>query len=558
MNHVLCDGGLCNRLNALIFALVLRRRSGTAWSVSWPRNGWCDAPFEALFSGPLPVDGRGILDYRAEQHQRLHLMHENQVGFDADRLVPTAALRGWDDALRLLESGQELVYFNSLLPDFVSLQDARTALAELQVEPSVALRAAEFIQRHAIGPDTVGLHIRKTDFGSLVDDALLFRHVQASPRRVFVCSDDAEVCARFASLPNCAVFPKTAYPQKRVPGGDWQTWTVDESGRRFPFNVQRSEQAVVDGLIDLLILSRTEMLPTSSSTFLGMAGLFQRAGFFDPALVAGPGGPAGVPARGHRAAANAGPTPAPPAAQAPVGAADLLDVIERIRPWQMADLAKVRVGAPADGGYVLPASALRSNLVVSIGIGEEVSFDDEMAGLGCAVLQFDHTIERSPSQAAGVRFHRAGWGPRDEGPLISLATMTRGIDWAQARHPVLKFDVEGAEWEALDALEAADLARFEILTGEFHDFHRLTDRAHLERVRRVLHKLGRTHRVVHVHANNAGGMVLLGGIPMPVLLELTWMRHDAARFHGHSTEPIPGPLDHPNLPQLPDLHLRAF
>ena len=76
--------------------------------------------------------------------------------------------------------------------------------------------------------------------------------------------------------------------------------------------------------------------------------------------------------------------------------------------------------------------------------------------------------------------------------------------------------------------------------------------------RRVLQKLGRTHRVVHLHANNAGGMVLLGGIPMPVLLELTFMRHDAARFHGHSTEPIPGPLDRPNLPQLPDLHLRAF
>jgi len=555
MNHVLCDGGLCNRLNALIFALILRRRSGTAWSASWPRNAWCGAPLGALFTSPLPVDERGILDYRAEQHLRLHLMHENQVGFDADRLVPTAALRGWDDALRLLESGQELVYFNSVLPDFVSLQDARAALAELQVEPSVALRAAEFIQRHAIGPDTVGLHIRKTDFGGLVDDALLFRHVQASPRRVFVCSDDAEVCARFASLPNCAVFPKTAYPEKRVPGGDWQTWTVDESGRRFPFNVQRSEQAVVEGLIDLLILSRTEMLPTSSSTFLGMAGLFQRTGFFDPARVARP---SDAPARGSRAAAEAATSAVPAAAQAPVGAADLLDLIEHIRPWQMADLTKVRVGAPADGGYVLPASALRSNLVVSIGIGEEVSFDDEMARQGCAVLQFDHTIERSPSREPGARFHRAGWGPRDEGPLVTLATMIRGIDWTQARHPVLKFDTEGAEWEALDATSSEDLARFEILTGEFHDFHRLTERSHLERVRRVLQKLGRTHRVVHLHANNAGGMVLLGGIPMPVLLELTFVRHDAARFHGHSTEPIPGPLDRPNLPQLPDLHLRSF
>jgi hypothetical protein len=123
---------------------------------------------------------------------------------------------------------------------------------------------------------------------------------------------------------------------------------------------------------------------------------------------------------------------------------------------------------------------------------------------------------------------------------------------------VLKFDVEGAEWEALDALAPQELARFEILAGEFHDFHRLGERAHFERVQRVFDKLAQTHRVVHLHANNAGGMVMLAGIPMPVLLELSFMRLDAARFHGHSTEPIPGPLDRPNLPQLPDLQLRAF
>jgi len=544
-HHVLCDGGLSNRLNALIFALVLRRRYGHEWAVSWPRNRWCEAPFAALFTGPLPVDERTILDYRAEQASRIHLMHENQVGFDEARLVPTSALRGWDDVRRLLELGPELVYFNSVLPDFVSLQDAREALAELQPEASIAARAADFVHRHAIGPGTVGLHIRKTDFGALVDDELLFRHVQASPRRVFVCSDDAAVNARFAQLPNCAVFDKTAYPEKSTEDGGWQAWTEDEAGRRFPFNVRRSAQAVVEGLIDLLILSRTEMLPTSSSTFLAMAGLFQRTGWFDPARLPGPAPRAPAPAA--RAAATG-----------PVGAEELLGLLERVRPWQMASHAKVRIGAPADGGYVLPESARRSNLVVSIGIGDEVSFDDEMARQGALVLQFDHTIERSPSAVPGIVFHRAGWGPRDEGPLRSLATMTRQIDWSKARHPVLKFDVEGAEWEALDALAPEELARFEILTGEFHDFHRLGERAHFERVQRVFDKLARTHRVVHLHANNSGGMVMLAGIPMPVLLELSFMRLDAARFHGHSTEPIPGPLDHPNLPQLPDLQLRAF
>jgi hypothetical protein len=74
----------------------------------------------------------------------------------------------------------------------------------------------------------------------------------------------------------------------------------------------------------------------------------------------------------------------------------------------------------------------------------------------------------------------------------------------------------------------------------------------------VFTKLCLTHRVVHMHANNAGGMVMLGGIPFPRLLELTFVRQSSASFHGHSNEPIPGPLDRPNVPQFPDLYLRAF
>ena len=60
MNHVLCDGGLCNRLNALIFALILQRKFGPLghdWQIAWPQNNWCGASFGSLFTSPLPQDG---------------------------------------------------------------------------------------------------------------------------------------------------------------------------------------------------------------------------------------------------------------------------------------------------------------------------------------------------------------------------------------------------------------------------------------------------------------------------------------------------------------------
>jgi hypothetical protein len=124
------------------------------------------------------------------------------------------------------------------------------------------------------------LHIRKTDFGDKVNDAELFRLVAGSPQRFFVCSDDAEVNARFSQLPNCSVFPKTHFPTKRVKDAAWQAWITDTEGRQFPYNIERSQEATVEGLVDLLILSRTTPVRASHSTFFTMALLFKNTGFF--------------------------------------------------------------------------------------------------------------------------------------------------------------------------------------------------------------------------------------------------------------------------------------
>ena len=55
MNIVMCDGGLANRLNALLFALILRRKFGHEWRIAWPLNNWCGAPLHSLFDAPLPT-----------------------------------------------------------------------------------------------------------------------------------------------------------------------------------------------------------------------------------------------------------------------------------------------------------------------------------------------------------------------------------------------------------------------------------------------------------------------------------------------------------------------
>ena len=565
MNVVLCDGGLSNRLNALVFALILQRRFGQAWRISWPVNNWCGAPLDSLLQPPLPHDELGLGHYR--QHDgRLMLMQENQLDFPPDRLQLHGGLRSFEAWQPLCERPDGIVYFHNLIPDWVPAHEVQETLRGLKLNADVERRARAFCEARRIdtapGTRAVGVHIRKTDFGGAVNDDQLFEQVRSSPRPHFVCSDDAEVNRRFGALPHCAVFAKTSFPEKRVKDAAWLHWNADDEGRQFPFNIERGATSVVEGLIDLLILSRTETLSTSGSTFLAMARLLQAAGVFQEPLAAPAPAPStqavAVPEPAAAPAAIPSPPHAPTMNPRPVTHAELFSLLNLIRPWQIASDVKVRLGSDGDGGYVMPSSSQRSNAVLSIGIGDEVSFDNQLAALGAQVLQFDHTIPASPSSHPRISFHRLGWGERDQGPFLSLRTMMQMMDWDDARHPILKFDTEGAEWDCLGGAASEDLARFEVLAGEFHDFQNLVNREYFDKAYAVFSKLALTHHVVHMHANNAGGMVMLGGIPFPRLLELTYLRKDAALFSGHSAEPIPGPLDRPNVRQLPEIYLRAF
>jgi hypothetical protein len=237
---------------------------------------------------------------------------------------------------------------------------------------------------------------------------------------------------------------------------------------------------------------------------------------------------------------------------------EVIEVLDLMRPLHMVTDVKVRIGGDADGGYVMPSLALKATAVLSIGIGDQVSFDAELADRGATVQQYDHTIPGAPREHANFRYHKLGWGPEDEGELRSLRTMMRSMDWDQARNAILKFDTEGAEWACLTAASSDDLAQFAVIAGEFHGLHNLERRANLELIRSVFAKLHLTHAPVHLHANNATGIRLVHGVPVPPLVEITFVRRNLVVLAGHSNEPIPGPLDRPNMTDRPDICLRPF
>lgn len=250
--------------------------------------------------------------------------------------------------------------------------------------------------------------------------------------------------------------------------------------------------------------------------------------------------------------------PLPPAAGAAIEQSNVLALLGLLRPRALAGGGKVRLGAPHDGGYVLPMAALDCDAVLSIGIGSDVSFDLVLAGKGMPVFQYDHTVDGPPAAHERFRFHKLGWGRETGGNYVSLDHMKRQLAEAGAKHPLLKFDVEGAEYELIEAAGPDAFQAFPVIACEVHGFAGLEDPAFYRRVLRCVQALTQHHAPVHLHANNYGAMVLVAGVPVPDVLEISFLRRDLGVAAEIAADPVPGPLDKPNHPLRPDICLTPF
>lgn len=267
--------------------------------------------------------------------------------------------------------------------------------------------------------------------------------------------------------------------------------------------------------------------------------------------------------------------------------------LESIRPTPLREMA--RLGDPNDGGYVIPETCIKeSRTLVSLGLAHNWSFDDRFTAenhafvIGVdgsltawgfvrrAIQKFRHgvgyllTLEFTKARQRIARSRNLlRWGyrffirPSDathrmlklyvssrvgEG-YVSLAELLAGRPHAPLA-VFLKMDIEGSEYEVIP--EICSVAR--IFNGLAIEFHELGSRG--EEFAAAIQALKQSFTIVHVHANNIGGVI--ADTDLPVTLEITFLN---SALLGRNTVRTPFPsfplagLDEPCSPKRPDLRL---
>ena len=211
--------------------------------------------------------------------------------------------------------------------------------------------------------------------------------------------------------------------------------------------------------------------------------------------------------------------------------------------------AKVRLGRPFDGGYVIPAEfATLVDGLLAFGIGDDLSFENEFCDQHPGrVLAFDHIIQTVPYRRPRVEFVPKGVGPKAAADLITLNKVV--LDGPFAR-PMIKMDIEGTEWRVLASCSDRVFERVPILVFELHGMLANTPLQNL-----VFSRLLEHYEPIHVHANNVGPVLEVDRQLYPEWLEVTFLHKDLVGDAPVDRGAYPTKCDYPNFSERADVKL---
>lgn len=267
---IFCDGGLGNRLGVLVGGLLTADIIGKTPIICWPKNTWCGCSFNDIFDSNFDVIDDDINKLFSNMINYVFLIHENQTSLQLPKIFSHSM-----ENLDLIKNFDEnVIYYHNIIPSYFSNQEIIEKLNSLKIQKNITETVYNFITEEKINNETFGLHFRKTDFNSNINDIEILNEIGINFNKTyFICSDDEETENMFKSLPNVKTFEKTHYVEKLV-SGDWNEWITDNEGRKFKFNVNRKRESVIQAFIDLLILSKTNMRGNELSTFFQFSKLY--------------------------------------------------------------------------------------------------------------------------------------------------------------------------------------------------------------------------------------------------------------------------------------------
>ena len=201
------------------------------------------------------------------------------------------------------------------------------------------------------------------------------------------------------------------------------------------------------------------------------------------------------------------------------------NALKTMRP---VNVTPVRMGRDNDGGYIFINDIDKNDYVISMGVADDVSFEKDISGIVGFIDIYDYSIDSLPDNVNNSVFFKEKIGSSSG---YVLERIPKNFD------SILKIDIEGGEWEFFRSLSEEDINRFRQIVVEIHwmidDGEIYIKECPVE----VIEKINNTHQIISVHPNNNADCVIIDGITIPKVLELTFLRRTSYQFINEEYKP---------------------
>lgn len=256
--YILCDGGLGNRLCSLIGGLITADKLDIIENeILWPETNYCNCNFNKLFNNQFKINNINIDFFLQNNLDKIYLTHLNIEYLNQFKYVFPHCLESLE---KIKNMKQDILYSHCSFSKYISKEEIINKLKILKINKEIRLKVYDFCEKNKIDNNVIGIHLRRTDFKYDINDNQKIIDIinNNQKKRFFICSDDKKTEELFKKFKNVVLKDKYSYVEKLNKDKNWVD-NFNEKGTLIKYNVKRTEDAVIEGFIDMLILSRTNL-----------------------------------------------------------------------------------------------------------------------------------------------------------------------------------------------------------------------------------------------------------------------------------------------------------
>ena len=187
----------------------------------------------------------------------------------------------------------------------------------------------------------------------------------------------------------------------------------------------------------------------------------------------------------------------------------------------------IRIGSEHDGGYLVPNFMHQISRCFSPGVSNIIDFEKQLSDdFDIKSYLLDASINELPFSNKNFIFEKKFLGITNNDLIITLQNWMKNNSETEDNDLLLQMDIEGSEYEILVFESIETLKKFSCMVIEFHCFDKLFDPYFFKMVSGIFEKIYSEFSICHVHPNNCCGIFSYGGVDIPRVFEVTFIRND--------------------------------